>query len=152
MPRLDSVLRNPQTACQHKLITMHSGPADLKYKNVTTSVCVCVSVHILGMFHDLNTYCDTWCRIAHSRTHLPTCFKPQQNYLVFIGRKQHRAAFGAAHFSHKCENCCEICESRCPGATYTGKSSKATEQEISHAFHLALFLKMKITTALFQTQ
>lgn len=61
MHGLDSVPRNPQTACQHKSITMRSGPADLKYKNATTStcVCVCVSVCILSMFHDLNTYCDT---------------------------------------------------------------------------------------------
>lgn len=59
MHGLDSMLRNPQTACQHKSITMHNGPADLKYKCHNRHVCVCVSVRIFSMFYELNTDCDT---------------------------------------------------------------------------------------------
>lgn len=38
--------------------------------------------------------------------------------------------------------------------SYIGNKTvnKGTEQELSYAFHLALFLKMKLTSALFQTQ
>lgn len=36
----------------------------------------------------------------------------------------------------------ETCEERCQSASYTRKTKKATEQDISHAFHLALFPKV----------
>lgn len=72
-------------------------------------VCLCVSVRILSMFHDLNTYCVTWWRLAHPHMHFPTCFKSQLTYPFFVGRKQRCAAFGGPYFSHQCENYCETC-------------------------------------------
>lgn len=60
--RLDSALRNPQTAHQHKSITIHCGPADLKYNKLSQQLCEYVCA--LSMFHDWNIVCDTWCRMC----------------------------------------------------------------------------------------
>ena len=47
--RFDSVLKNPLTAHQHKSITIHCGPADLKYKKLSQQVYVCVCVCVCVM-------------------------------------------------------------------------------------------------------
>lgn len=58
--RLDSVLRNPQTAHRHKSITIRCGPADLKYKK-PSQVFVCARASCgLSVCHDLNRECDIW--------------------------------------------------------------------------------------------
>lgn len=99
---LDSVLRNPQTAHQHKSITIRSGPADLKYKELSQQVfvcvhvrlCVCVCIHTYdicqhasipyGLALCVLAVCSTELLLVRPTSHVPLWYFPVIAWMSFI--------------------------------------------------------------------
>lgn len=107
--RRDLMLRNPQTAHQHKSITIHCGPADLKYNKLSQQVCVWL--HVCETWACFMTWIQyLWRSVQDDIFSVRACvcvcifdiwqraLIPYRLLLCFVGSRLHYAASDAAHF------------------------------------------------------